>query len=74
MSGSLPMEILGYVAAVLVGMVLGALGGGGSILSIPILVYLLHSYFGLPVWYRTCTSFGLLFIYCRHNQYGWGYS
>lgn len=40
MRGSLPMEILGYVAAVLVGMVLGALGGGGSILSIPILVYL----------------------------------
>lgn len=34
------MEILGYVAAILVGMVLGALGGGGSILSIPILVYL----------------------------------
>ncbi|MCW5910322.1 MAG: sulfite exporter TauE/SafE family protein [Cyclobacteriaceae bacterium] len=34
------MEILGYFAAVLVGMVLGALGGGGSILSIPILVYL----------------------------------
>ncbi|MCE7865130.1 MAG: sulfite exporter TauE/SafE family protein [Bacteroidetes bacterium CHB5] len=34
------MEILGYVAAILVGVVLGALGGGGSILSIPILVYL----------------------------------
>lgn len=34
------MEILGYVSAILVGIVLGALGGGGSILSIPILVYL----------------------------------
>ncbi|MBX2895090.1 MAG: sulfite exporter TauE/SafE family protein [Cyclobacteriaceae bacterium] len=34
------MDILGYLAAVLVGVVLGALGGGGSILSIPILVYL----------------------------------
>ena len=34
------MEILGYVAAILGGVVLGALGGGGSILSIPILVYL----------------------------------
>ncbi|MBX2900958.1 MAG: sulfite exporter TauE/SafE family protein [Cyclobacteriaceae bacterium] len=33
-------EILGYLAATLVGVVLGALGGGGSILSIPILVYL----------------------------------
>jgi uncharacterized protein len=34
------MEIAGYFAAILVGVVLGALGGGGSILSIPILVYL----------------------------------
>lgn len=34
------MEILGYVASVFVGLVLGLLGGGGSILSIPILVYL----------------------------------
>lgn len=34
------MEFLGYVASVLVGLVLGMLGGGGSILSIPILVYL----------------------------------
>jgi uncharacterized membrane protein YfcA len=31
---------LGYTASVLVGFVLGLLGGGGSILSIPILVYL----------------------------------
>ncbi len=34
------MELLGYVASILVGLVLGILGGGGSILSIPILVYL----------------------------------
>jgi uncharacterized membrane protein YfcA len=34
------MELLGYFASVLVGLVLGMLGGGGSILSIPILVYL----------------------------------
>jgi uncharacterized protein len=34
------MEIAGYAASVLVGLVLGLLGGGGSILSIPILVYL----------------------------------
>lgn len=34
------MEIIGYVASVLVGVILGVLGGGGSILSIPILVYL----------------------------------
>lgn len=34
------MELLGYVASLLIGLVLGLLGGGGSILSIPILVYL----------------------------------
>lgn len=34
------MEIIGYIASVLVGVVLGLLGGGGSILCIPILVYL----------------------------------
>jgi len=32
-------ELIGYVASVLIGLVLGLLGGGGSILSIPILVY-----------------------------------
>ncbi len=36
------MEILGYMAAVCVGIILGLLGGGGSILSIPILVYLFN--------------------------------
>lgn len=34
------MEILGYIAAVLIGLSLGLIGGGGSILSVPILVYL----------------------------------
>lgn len=34
------MEILGYAAAVLMGVVLGVIGGGGSILTVPILVYL----------------------------------
>ncbi|MCZ8355321.1 MAG: sulfite exporter TauE/SafE family protein [Cyclobacteriaceae bacterium] len=34
------LEILGYIASIFVGFVLGLLGGGGSILSIPILVYL----------------------------------
>ena len=36
------MEFFGYVASIFVGIVLGMLGGGGSILSIPILVYLFH--------------------------------
>lgn len=34
------MEILGYAAALLMGILLGLIGGGGSILTVPILVYL----------------------------------
>jgi uncharacterized protein len=33
-------EVIGYCSAVLVGFTLGLIGGGGSILSVPILVYL----------------------------------
>jgi uncharacterized protein len=36
------IEVVGYVACVLIGIILGILGGGGSILSIPILVYLFN--------------------------------
>lgn len=35
------MEILGYTSAILIGLALGLMGGGGSILTVPILVYLL---------------------------------
>jgi len=35
------LEIIGYIAAILVGLSLGLIGGGGSILAVPILVYLL---------------------------------
>lgn len=34
-------QIIGYVLAVFVGMILGMLGSGGSILSVPILVYVM---------------------------------
>ncbi len=34
------MEILGYAASILMGLSLGLIGGGGSILTVPILVYL----------------------------------
>jgi uncharacterized membrane protein YfcA len=33
-------EIFGYVGAVAMGLSLGLIGGGGSILTVPILVYL----------------------------------
>jgi uncharacterized membrane protein YfcA len=36
------MEILAYVIAVIIGISLGLIGGGGSILTVPVLVYLLH--------------------------------
>ena len=34
------MEILGYIAAIIIGITLGLIGGGGSILTVPVLVYL----------------------------------
>jgi uncharacterized membrane protein YfcA len=36
------MEIFGYIASVLIGMSLGLIGGGGSILTVPVLVYLFN--------------------------------
>src|SRR5687768_6372144 len=36
------MEILGFIAALLIGLVLGLTGSGGAILTVPILVYLMH--------------------------------
>lgn len=35
------MEVFGYIGALLIGLVLGLIGGGGSILTVPILVYAL---------------------------------
>ena len=34
------MELIGYITAVLIGVSLGLIGGGGSILTVPLLVYL----------------------------------
>ncbi len=35
------MEIIGYIASIFIGIALGLIGGGGSILTVPVLVYLL---------------------------------
>ena len=35
------MEIIGYLASEFIGISLGLIGGGGSILTVPVLVYLL---------------------------------
>lgn len=36
------METLGYLASLFIGIALGLIGGGGSILTVPVLVYLFH--------------------------------
>jgi uncharacterized membrane protein YfcA len=36
------MEIVGYITAILIGLSLGLVGGGGSIITVPVLVYLLQ--------------------------------
>ncbi len=49
-------EIFGYLSAVFIGLCLGLLGGGGSILSIPVLAYL----FGLDE--RLATAYSLFIV------------
>lgn len=50
------MELLGYFASIFMGLSLGLIGGGGSILTVPILVYL----FGInPV---TATAYSLFIV------------
>ena len=36
------MELIGYLASILIGISLGLIGSGGSILTVPLLVYLFH--------------------------------
>ncbi|PIF45031.1 hypothetical protein CLU96_2031 [Chryseobacterium sp. 52] len=43
------MEIIGYLSAVVIGISLGLIGGGGSVLTVPVLVYL----FGLDTFLAT---------------------
>lgn len=50
------MEIFGYIASLIIGISLGLIGGGGSILTVPVLVYL----FGIePV---LATSYSLFIV------------
>jgi uncharacterized protein len=50
------MEIIGYIASLVIGISLGLIGGGGSILTVPVLVYL----FGIePV---LATSYSLFIV------------
>lgn len=50
------MELLGYIGALCVGLILGLTGGGGSMLTVPILVYIM---FVNPV---TATAYSLFIV------------
>lgn len=50
------MEIIGYAAAILIGVSLGLIGGGGSILTVPVLKYL----FGIEM--VQATSYSLFIV------------
>lgn len=51
-------DIAGYLSAVMVGVVIGLLGGGGSVLAVPVLVYL----FKIDV--VTATAYSLFIVGC----------
>ena len=61
------MEIVGYFATLLMGITLGLVGGGGSILTVPILVYL----FGVPP--VLATAYSLFIVGSTAFLGGWGY-
>jgi len=50
------MEIAGYIASIFIGIALGLIGGGGSILTVPVLVYLFTV--------DAVLAYGLLSVYC----------
>ena len=52
------MEILGYIAAALIGGSLGLIGAGGSILTVPVMVY----FFDVPV--LLASSYSLAIVGC----------
>jgi uncharacterized protein len=61
------MELLGYIASIFMGLSLGMIGGGGSILTVPILVYL----FGIePV---LATAYSLFIVGLTAMFGGFGY-
>lgn len=74
MSFSLPI-VLGVILAVLVGVALGLLGGGGSILTLPILVYVVgvpaHEAIALSLLVVGSTSLAALWPHARAGNVRW---
>lgn len=68
-------ELLGYAGAVLMGLSLGIFGGGGSTLTVPILVYLFHqdpvTATGLSLLLVGATSGAGLFAHHRQGNIEW---
>ena len=60
------MEIIGYVLAALVGISLGLIGSGGSILTVPILVYVMGV--------NPVLAYGLFIVHRGFNSFGWWHS
>ncbi|MBZ0204917.1 MAG: sulfite exporter TauE/SafE family protein [Flavobacteriales bacterium] len=68
-------EILGYAGAIVMGLALGLMGGGGSILTVPILVYLFGqdpvTATGLSLFIVGTTSGAGLFSHHRQGNIEW---
>ncbi len=75
MSVALPILVLGLALAVLIGVSLGLLGGGGSILTLPILVYVLgqetHQAIATSLLVVAATSVAALVPHARGGRVRW---
>lgn len=60
------LELLGYPASIIMGLALGLTGGGGSILTVPILVFL----FGIGALQATAYSLGLVGLVAMWGAWG----
>lgn len=66
------MLIMGYIAAALIGISLGLIGGGGSILNVPVLVYLFGIHPALATSYSLFVVGTTSFVGAANNyQKGW---
>lgn len=72
---SLPMLVLGLVLALAIGITLGLLGGGGSILSVPILRYVVgeeaHVAVAMSLFVVALTSLAALVPHARAGRVRW---
>lgn len=75
MTLALPILVLGLALAVLIGVSLGLLGGGGSILTVPILVYVLqqetHRAIAMSLLIVGATSVAALVPHARGGRVRW---